>query len=85
LTPASIGSFQFRTPIRRKLEESEKHKRRFFSNDGRTNFWDFVGINFSLVKFLWANPLLVMDHSGASTSIGICQYQYWIMEEVAAD
>jgi hypothetical protein len=55
--PAGVGLFQFRTPIRRKLEDSEKHKRRIFSYDGRTIFWDFVGLNFSLVKFLWANPL----------------------------
>ncbi len=56
-TPASVGLFQFRTPIRRKLEDSETHKRRFFSYYGQTNFWDFVGLNFSLVKILWANPL----------------------------
>jgi hypothetical protein len=41
-----------------KLEDSEKHKRRFFRYGGRTNFWDFVGLNYSLVKFLvCANPL----------------------------
>jgi hypothetical protein len=31
LTPASIGLFQFWTPIRRKLEELEKHKRFFLA------------------------------------------------------
>ena len=56
-TPASIKKFQIRTTIRRKLDDSEKHKRRIFSYDGWTNFWDFVGLNFSIVKFLWANPL----------------------------
>jgi hypothetical protein len=58
--PASVGLFQFRTPISRKLEDSEKHKRRIFSYYGQTIFWDFVGLNFSLVKFLWANPLLAI-------------------------
>jgi hypothetical protein len=57
--PASIGLFQFFTSIRRKLEELVKHKRRIFSNNGWTNFWNFVGIIFSLVKFLWAEPLLL--------------------------
>ncbi len=56
-TPVSIGLFQFWTPIRRKLEDLEKHKRRIFSFNERTNFWDFVRHIFSLVKFLWANPL----------------------------
>jgi hypothetical protein len=44
-------------PIRRKLEDLEKHKRRIFSYNRRTNFCDFVGLNFALVKFLQATPL----------------------------
>jgi hypothetical protein len=42
-----------------KIRRVGEDKRRFFSNDGRTNFWDFVGLNFSLVYFLWANPLVL--------------------------
>jgi hypothetical protein len=69
LTPASIGLFQFQTPIRRKLEELEKHKRRIFSSDSWTNFWGFVGINYSLVKFLWANP--------KQQSVQQCRIEQW--------
>ena len=57
LTPASFGLFQFWTSIRKKLEESEKHKRRIFSNNGWTNVWDSPRIIFSLVKLLWADHL----------------------------
>jgi hypothetical protein len=51
LTPASDGFFQIWTLIRRKLEKLEKHKRRIFSNDGWTNFWDFPGIIFPELIF----------------------------------
>jgi hypothetical protein len=60
LTPASIGLFQFMTLIGRKLEESEKHKKRVFSNNGQTNIWDLPQLIFSLVKFLRAEPLAEM-------------------------
>ena len=33
------------------------HKQRIFGNDGLTKFWDFVGLNFPLVKILWPDPL----------------------------
>ncbi len=39
--------------IRRFGDAQEK----IFSYYGQTNFWDFVGLNLSLVKILWANPL----------------------------
>ncbi len=57
--PCSIGLFQFQTPIRRKLEESEKHKRRILSNKVWTSFWDFPQISFFLLIFLWAEPLML--------------------------
>jgi hypothetical protein len=57
LTPARVGLFHFWTPIKRKLEEWEKHKRRIFSNNGQTKCWDFPPIIFSQDKFLWADPL----------------------------
>jgi hypothetical protein len=50
LTSARVGLFQFWTPIRRKLEELEKHKKRIFSNKVRPNF----GISIQLF-FLWIN------------------------------
>jgi hypothetical protein len=54
--PFIVGLFQFQTPIRRTLEKLEKHKRRVFSINGRTNIWDFVGLNFSLAKFYGQSP-----------------------------
>jgi hypothetical protein len=51
LSPARVGLFQFWTPIRRKIEESKKHKRRIFSKNGQTKFRDFPHINSSLDIF----------------------------------
>ena len=34
------------------------HKQRNFGNNGLTKIWDFVGLNFFLVKILWPDPLL---------------------------
>ena len=43
-------------------EEQVTHKQRIFGNDGLTKFWDFVGLNFSLVKTLWSDPLIVLHY-----------------------
>ena len=50
--------------IRQVGEAQATHKQRIFGNkqgifgnDGLNNFWDFVGLNFSLVKILWPDPL----------------------------
>ena len=47
----------FKSFLLPELGKSERHKRRIFGNNGRTKFWDFMGLNFFLVKTLWANPL----------------------------
>jgi hypothetical protein len=43
-------------------EAQEKKEKRdaLFGNDGLTKFWDFVGLNFPLVRILWPDPLSVM-------------------------
>ena len=50
-----VGLFQFRTPIRRKLGELEKHKRFFFSNDSH-HFLGFPSILFPRCIFMTRPP-----------------------------
>jgi hypothetical protein len=41
-------------------QEKKKKSDTLFGSNGLTKFWDFMGLNFSLVRILWPDPLQVV-------------------------